>query len=450
MKELIFKVKFLSDVVLPASSNTEGNIEKLDFIPGSNFLGMVAKTYDEFENTFSVFHSGAVRFSDASVLIDNQSTYKMPLSFFHEKLDDSLMINHHLISDFSAFSQLKQKRKGYITKDLKEIEINHNYAQKSAYDKTSRRSKEGSMYGYDSLPSGMLWKFTVLYDETISSADIERIKQNLVGKQRLGKSKSAQYGAVEIMEYDSVDSINTFEPKDDLTYLYSKSRLALVDEEGIPTYNLAYLTEDLDDSQVVWEMSQIKTSTFTPYNGAMRTKSYERLVINSGSVIVLKNLSEMQKKQLTEGVGVYLSEGFGEILINPSFLGLEGKFSFKDNKDNVDDKVSESRDISNPMVKFLKLRATKKENELELAHKVSQFINDNKNLYSKINNAQWGTIRSICGSPSNKFREEIREYISDGKVTWNTQQIEMLLEEGKSRAFIKLVSMQMPKLKGEA
>ena len=50
MKKIDFKVTFLSDIVLNKSSNTEGNVETLDFITGASFLGMVAKNYDKFEN----------------------------------------------------------------------------------------------------------------------------------------------------------------------------------------------------------------------------------------------------------------------------------------------------------------------------------------------------------------------------------------------------------------
>jgi len=196
MNVLNFQLEFLSDVVLPATSNTEGNIESLDFIAGSNFLGMVAKEYDEFSDTFAVFHSGAVRFGDATLVHDGQATYKMPLSFFHEKLDDGTMYNHHLISDFTRFKQLKQRRNGFITQELQEVSIDYNYAQKSAYDKEHRRSKEGSMYGYNAMPKGLIWQFSVKCDEHISQEDIERIKNNLVGKKRLGKSKSSQYGRV--------------------------------------------------------------------------------------------------------------------------------------------------------------------------------------------------------------------------------------------------------------
>jgi len=144
MRELVYEVEFLSDIVLPATSNTEGNIQQLDFIAGSNFLGMVASKYRDFEDSFKVFHSGAVKFGDATLLNDGKRTYKMPLSFFHEKANDKDILNHHFIEDFSEFEQLKQKRNGYITEDLKLLHVEYNYSQKSAYDTKHRRSLEGS------------------------------------------------------------------------------------------------------------------------------------------------------------------------------------------------------------------------------------------------------------------------------------------------------------------
>ena len=441
MNELTFQVKFLSDIVLPASSNTEGNIEQLDFIPGSNFLGMVAKEYAKFNDSFKVFHSGRVRFGDATLLVEGAATYKMPLSFFHEKLEKTQLVNHHLIKDFSAFKQLKQKRKGYITEDLKEISIDYNYAQKSAYDKDKRRSEDGTMYGYTAILAGTLWQFSVKY-ENIDSQDIERIKNNLVGKKRLGKSKSSQYGRVEISETTKSQTLVSRLVETPTTVLYAKSRLALVDLEGNPTYDLKYLLDGLNDNNIVWEKSQLKTSTFTPFNGAMQTKSYERVIINSGSVIVLQNLSKAQLEQLDMGVGIYFSEGFGEVLVNPSFLDKEGSFSLK--------KLSKNKEllkveVTEPIVKFLNNRALRKREKLDLASAVYAFMQENRTLYKNISSSQWGTIRSICSSSSDNFRDEIRAYVSDGKVTWKTQQIESLLEEGKSRAFIQLLSMQMPK-----
>ncbi|HHH51830.1 MAG TPA: hypothetical protein ENK76_05625, partial [Campylobacterales bacterium] len=425
MQELRFQVEFLSDIVLLATSNTEGNIENLDFIPGSNFLGMVAKEYQKFLDSFAVFHSGAVRFGDATLLHNAHATYKMPLSFFHEKLDDSKIFNHHLITDFKQFTQLKQKRNGFITESLEEVSIKHNYTQKSAYDKKHRRSKDSSMYGYNAMPKGLIWQFIVKYDKSIDSADVQRIIDNLVGKKRLGKSKSSEYGQVEISEVNnSVSRVKTSNSKEQ-TLLYVKSRLALVDNEGSATYDLRYLVDGLNEESIVWEKSQLRTSSYTPYNRSMQTKSYERMVINSGSVIVLKNIDNDLIEKIKKGVGVYLSEGFGEILVNPSFLQNE-VFSFK--KEDKEKKEKKPLTITHDSVKFLQARQDSKEKQLDMAKRVEEFIHKHKSLYKNIKNSQWGTIRSICTSLKQNFEDEIKEYIESGKVTWSEKQTSTLLD----------------------
>ena len=448
MQKLVFKVKFLSDIVLPASSNTEGKIEPLDFIAGSNFLGMVAKEYDEFKDTsFDVFHSGKVRFGDATLLHEGKATYKMPLSFFHEKSNDTFLVNHHLISDFSQFTQLKQKRKGYITQELEEVSIKHNYAQKSAYDKERRRSKDSFMYGYKSIPAGTEWQFIVQYDD-ICDDDLKRIKDNLEGNKKLGKSKTSQYGQVEISLEKSVEEV---EPKGSgtETVLYLKSRLALVDKEGNPTYDLKHLTKvPLSDDNIVYDKCQIRTSNYAKYDRSRKTKDSERVVINCGSVIVLKDV-DGKLEEIKNGVGIYLSEGFGEVLVNPAFLS-KNKFSFKAVTEKKDE---DEEEIKDPLAKFLRQKEELKKKKLDFANEVQEFIDENKTTYPTKMNSQWGTIRSFCyNSSENEIEEKVETYISNGvaKDKWQgkkkTNLLEAISKSSNKLDFVKLLSMEMPKV----
>ena len=64
-----YTCEFKSDIILKASTNTEGDSPNLDFIPGNAFLGMVARNYDKFKDPFYVFHSGEVKFGDGDILI---------------------------------------------------------------------------------------------------------------------------------------------------------------------------------------------------------------------------------------------------------------------------------------------------------------------------------------------------------------------------------------------
>ena len=444
MKKLTFEVEFLSDIVLPATSNTEGNVVQLDFIPGSNFLGMVASKYGKFENSFDIFHSGKVRFGDATILKDAKQTYKIPFSYFHKKLDDKTLYNHHLIDNYKDLGQLKQLRNGYITEDHELIYIGYNYSQKSAYDKNKRRSRDSQMYGYNAIQSGTKWQFVISYDDTsILDEDLKLLTSIVIGKKRLGKSKSAEYGLVEIKKIENAQKLKNV--KSDEIILYANSRLSLVDEAGNPTYDLKYLCDNLEDKNIVYEKTQLRVSSFTPYNGIRATKDYERICIHKGSVIVLKDISDEQMEQILNGVGAYLSEGFGEILLNPIFLMQNG---FKLKEETKRDSVAKEMVIKSDLAQFLRNKEDKKQAKLSILNDVDNFIQDNKPLYEKIKPSQWGKIRSICTSSSDDFKNKIREYVENGVKKWEKKQIDTLLNNDNSLEFIKLISIQMPKQRG--
>lgn len=450
MKELVFQVEFLSDIVLPATSNTEGNIAQLDFIPGSNFLGMVALKYGDFEKSFDVFHSGKVRFGDANILHNSKQTYKIPLSYFHKKLEEETIYNHHLLEkkEFEELGQLKQLRNGYITKEKEVVHIDYNYSQKSGYDKENRRSKDSSMYGYKAINAQTSWQFTLQY-EGISEKDLELLITTLTGTKRLGKSKSAQYGIVAITQNGTNENIQDTTLESEVL-LYANSRLALVDENGNPTYELKYLCDGLHESNIVYEKTQIRTSTFTPYNTKRATKDYERVYINKGSVIVVKDLEPEQLQQIKNGVGAFLSEGLGEVLINPNFL-LEKGFELKKDNTKKDDTKKEDLTklpITDDVVKFLAQREQTKKEMLDIANEVAIFVNEQKSKLKNIKPSQWGNIRSTASSNQNDFLEKIKIYISNGTRKWEDGQINILMNAINNhkidkQKFTKLLAMKM-------
>ena len=407
MRELKFEITFKSPVILQASSNTQGKMSSLDFIPGSAFLGMVASRYSDFGDPFKIFHSGAVKFCDAAPIKDGKEFFKIPLSYFHEKLDSSKIYNHHLLckykdeerNKFDDFTQLKQMRSGYINDENEQLSMDLDFSQKSAYDKNKRRSMDSQMYGYEAFRAGMKWRFSVKFEPSVSEDDINRVKETLEHSTRLGKSKSAEYGAVEIKFIgENTDKIQTFTPPEKYAFVYAKSRLALIDENGNPSYDVKYILPNLSANNVDYEKTQIRISNFTPYNGARATKDYERACINKGSVIALKNLSDEQITELKMGVGAYLSEGFGEVLINPWFLngGDAQERPIKLQKKDNEKQAYTSLPIQSDLAEFLQQKETAKKQILEIAERVADFIESHKDKFSKISKSQWGAIRSIC------------------------------------------------------
>ncbi len=494
MRELRFEITFKSPIILQASSNTQGKMSSLDFIPGSAFLGMVASRYNEFSDPFKIFHSGAVKFCDAAPIKDGKEFFKIPLSYFHEKLDGSKIYNHHLLSreESEKFTQLKQMRSGYINDEKKKLSLDRDFSQKSAYDKNKRRSMDSQMYGYEAFRAGMKWRFSVKFDANVSEDDISRAKETLERSTRLGKSKSAEYGAVEIKFIgENTDEIRSFTPPEGYTFIYAKSRLALVDENGNPSYDVKYILPNLDDDKVKYEKTQIRISNFTPYNGARSTKDYERACINKGSVIALKNLSAEQIAALKNGVGAYLSEGFGEVLINPWFLnGGDAKNNpIEFQKEAETEHSTKEIPIQSDLAKFLKQKQTTKDQALEITERVADFIKSHKDKFSKISKSQWGAIRSICkevavsdkvlndkddeiGNQTTAEKNEniagqISKFMRNGvrSVNWDCEKRNdesVLVKGGCGDTLVKevasdpcplkfalLLSMQMPKITGE-
>ena len=420
MRTINFKVTFLSDIVLNASSNTEGNIETLDYITGASFLGMVAKNYDEFAktfDTFDIFHSSKIRFGEATPLFKNKPTYKAPFCFFAPKLDSDkkeVRNNHFIDYDNQAEldKQYKQVRNGYITSTLDYLHLEYNYSQKAAYDKDNRKSKDSSMFGYKAIKKGTTWKFSIKFAD-IDEKEQNQVIENILGEKYLGKSKTAQYGKVlieELKDYkeENLENFNLSKT----TYVYINSTLALFDENGMPTFEPTSKNLGLKDASIDWEKTQIRTKKITPYNFKRQTNDYTRLVIEKGSVIALKDASNEDINIIKNGIGGYLNEGYGEVLINPSFLLKEGSFSLnKIVKENRTYEVEE-KEVDNTLISFLKNKIESKNKTYSLGEEVQKFIDKHKKDFEMVSKSQWGQIRMIVQFHKDDYKNKILEFVT--------------------------------------
>ncbi|RXJ95765.1 hypothetical protein CRU94_03895 [Arcobacter sp. AHV-9/2010] len=456
MRQRDFKVTFLSDIVLHASSNSEGNIETLDYITGSSFLGMVAKNYDKFEDPFNIFHSGKVRFGEARPLFENKTTYKVPFSFFSPKLDfeKQEIKNNHFI-DYEDPKELdkqyKQIRSGYITSNLDYINLDYNYSQKSAYDKEQRRSKESSMFGYNAIKSGTIWKFTIKFDKSLDEKIEKQVLENILGEKYLGKSKTAQYGKILIEELKDFkeENLENLNPKE-ITYVYINSSLVLFNANGMPSFEPTIENLGLTNASICWEQTQIRTKKITPYNFKRQTNDYSRLIIEKGSVIALKNASNEDIEVLKSGIGGYLSEGYGEVLINPSFLLKKDTFALNKVKNRkIEQNIDETK-IDKALLAFLSAKEDSKNANIDLSQRVQNFIVKNEDKFKNVSNSQWGQIRVLVQFDKDNYKDKIKEFITKGvsKTKWEQgQKVLSDIVDDEDIEFVKLLSMMMSKVK---
>lgn len=440
---LKFKCDLLTDVILNQKSASEGANTTLDFIPGSNFLGIVAAgIYNDpkISNNIKLklFHTKFVRYGDAHPANGNNRSLRMPACLYFAKGEDEkgrTHYVHHEIIDVSSEDlrkiQLKQERVGFadfiplkVGKNAIRFKVNTDFAIKSAYDRDLRRSKDEGMFGYQSMGKGMTYYFTVEIDSSLLDY-AEIIKRALEGKHRVGRSRSAQYGLVEISEYDfnELESSKEIVKAGEQLVIYADSRLIFLDDDNLPTFQPSsqQLTGNWKD-EILWEKSQLRTFQYAPYNYQRRCFDTDRCGIEKGSVIVVKVKEDTDISTLDTHLGSYQNEGFGKVIFNPDFLkakenGVLG-FNIEPIEDSPNEKVIDPQTI---LTSFLADCEAKRKEESEIYEAVNAWVNDPNRLrvYTKESFAsQWGNIRNLAlqsHSPAELIGKLFRTKDANGK-----------------------------------
>lgn len=420
MIKLDFTCRFLTDVVLNNRSATQGSVDNLDYIPGSKFLGIVAsslykeESYND-EDKLDLFHTGAIRFGDAHLLANKERTLKVPLSYHKEKKGkayDSFNVLKLNEEELHKKKQPKQLRVGYFSpnqlandesSNLFRLDSQQRVSLKSAYDIEKRRTKDGQMFSYSALAAGLKWQFAIyLTDDKFK----ESIKNALVGKRRLGKSTSAEYGLVEIefKEEEQLSSLNknTVEQGQEV-HLYLASNLCLVDQYGFPVKVPTAELLGFEAGEIVWSKSFIRSRQYAPWNTKRKSRDTDRVILEKGSVITVKNKGSDFELDYTNAWGAYRSEGFGEILINPSFLELKEPIRLSEKKDLQDDLAEQKDDSSldRPLLNFLEARENRTKEVSQITQRVLAFISGYENYFTRVSPSQWGQVRKLAQYASN-------------------------------------------------
>lgn len=467
MKTIYFKCELLTDIVLNQKAATEGNQESLDFIPGNNFLGIAAsQLYEKHpEKALKLFHSKTVRFGDAHPvkIADGKAwrSLRIPACLYRPKLKDKegMYVYHEIDNpdepEYVAF-QPKQCRTGFYlfeNETLREIEVKKSFAIKSAYDREKRRSADSSMYGYESLQSGSTWMFEVtVEDESLAPLLIDALK----GTRRVGRSRTAQYGLVEIEELKDTEVVEIASGTQDKTraLVYADSRLIFFDKYGLPTFCPdAERDFGFQNAKINWKKTQIRTFQYAPWNGRRKSRDTDRCGIEKGSVFFIE--AKDTPKELIypdcKFVGEYQNEGFGHILINPDFLRVEQgsgsnrKAAYKMGEPIKVDLALLASDVpvgNDPLVRFLLAQQKAVHVERDICASVNKFVKNHKSKFTNNEFAsQWGNIRSIAMTANSRdtlwqklFREsQPKGYLVHGVAAerWKKDGIRIL------KAFIK-------------
>jgi hypothetical protein len=443
MKEITFKCRLLSDVIISQKSATTGSHTTLDFIPGGNFYGIVANKFYSALNdalddkakadVFTVCHSGAVKFGDAHPAVAGKRSLRVPAAMFYPKLKGMSEIYLHgqvveltrTAPTLFADKQLKQCRQGfYVFQDRQGIpaQVDKTFALKSAYDREQRRAKDAQMYGYESLNKGAEFIFSIAYDEAkVTVALIRLVQESLVGVQRIGRSRTAQYGLVEIEQVGQEQELKpTQVPANREMQVYADGRLIFLDAYGQPTCRPSAADFGVPQGEIVWEKSQVRTFQYAPWNYKRQAYDADRYGLEKGSVLVIRSQAATE---IPPVVGAYQLEGFGRILVNPEFLqsnAADAKALFQLQALTGESLISEVEQVlpiragDSPLMRYVVSEHNRAYYSQTIYQKVDAFVaNNKKNFRSRSFASQWGTIRRIAGLCAST--RELRQKLYDGE-----------------------------------
>ena len=330
-----FDIVLKQPLIISQQAASAGAHQSLDYIPGSVLLGLVAsRLYARLDadSAWTVFHSGQIRFGDALPVRDNHEIgYPMPLCWHSYKGEGTRKLGY-LIADclfdpshgeMVSNRQPVQLRSGYTTESGFVLNPTCQQTLKTAIDRKTGMAAESQLFGYEALSTGQRYRFTLSADANFPETLWQEIQTHLTGMARLGRSRSAQFGQVQIIQLASRASLSTAVGADSTLTLWLLSDL-LLEEHGqpclIPDPDLLGLPKG---SHWLNERSFLRSRRYSAYNAYRRHYDSERQVICRGSVLRYKlerPLTAEEAEALQQGLGLQIESGLGAVWINPPML----------------------------------------------------------------------------------------------------------------------------------
>ena len=442
----------LSDLIISARHGTEGGHDCLDHIPGSVLLGAVVAEWCRNGNAFDpvLFLSGKLRFGNAYPVgagassNDSIPSVPVPLSWHHPK-DDPQKIRNGITcaldenTEASGEGQIqwKQFRKGYVAPGLNEVlerrETRHSSRMKTSISRCDYgRPKKSQLFGYQAIQSGQVFRTKIEADASINPECFHKVIRALIqGGLRLGRSRSAEFGRVQIEQTSPPPDTTPQESPDGAIVFFLESDLALV-REGNPVLEPSpedfYLNKSF---RMDLARTFIRIRTFSPWVAFRDGYDMERQVIAKGSVLTFcpskgecsgVSLRDLQER-LDQGLGLHCSDGLGKVLVNPPFLMQMKEETFGTPADIQHKQAPEQKPACSPLTKLLSHRVEIRKLYLSAypiasnrAEKVHALMLKMKKTVGDIpGKTQWSNVQTIASAriTPQQCRKELEDYFTN-------------------------------------
>lgn len=387
-------------LILTSIDANRNTVFSKDFISGSQLWGAMAWQFGNFNGPqFSeLFLQGKLTFSNLFV----NGSQKSPLNLQKRKHESSSVFEN--IFELNGDSQIRKPSNGYvcITNGILEIPKMLNFHHQRSSNRTLGKSteEEGAIFYYESINKGTIFKGQIHGPTDL----LEKIYRKF-SRQTLfiGRSKSAQYGKVEVEIKPEKSAGDTI--KGDC-YLYCKSPLILMNEHGYVSLSKDDLAKELGINHDNISDATARHDTYETYSSVWKSKTGRYDCISEGSVFKV-NLKQEQKKH--QFIGEFTDKGLGEIIFyNSGEMKQIGAMLAEIRSDEVagQDRDSEVDKTKNEALKLaLKVGDSKNEISGNLISRMIGILNSHESVDDIIDQ-----IKSLKDKPAGKKLNALKLY----------------------------------------
>lgn len=303
------KVKItLNEPIVLGTQNTDTNtVNSQDFVSGNQLLGMLAWQYkkgakgEDFEELFL----------QNNLIFENCYPFDakpLPLAFHQEKYCNEPK-RHNILNKSEGFDEVT-KTIGGLVKDNQSVGINKHFnfhasrPERSAGRSTKNQTTGGIFY-YESIDKGTTFEGLIRGENTT----LEKLYAAFQNEElfRLGKSKSSQYGEVQVIlephtiADSEVQATGTY-------YMVLESPLIVLNENGFPEPTEKYLLQNIPNIEI--ESATASICMVEQYNSTWLAKTGKVAAFKEGSTFKVKIKESASKKQFW---GEWNEKGFGKV-----------------------------------------------------------------------------------------------------------------------------------------
>lgn len=302
-------VTLLDPVITSRDAATASQNQVLPFIPGAMILGAAARNYSRASDAFRMFHSGEVRFGDALPYDDKLGLgLPTPKSLYSKKEStDRKTIN---LSRYRA-ERTMLKPLSFATFSLHgtRIPVPTTSSLKSAIDFETGKTRDGQLFNNEGLAPGLRFWATI---EADSEQDLNELRNTILpdGRSRLGRSRSAEFGRVDI-EWTEAPEVPAVKSDSELSLIWATSDISL-DPDVNEIISALGISGEFDKAHSFYKLRDV-----WPYNSYWRSRGIARSMLERGSVIAIRNCA---LKPGSHTLGLNQEIGCGRVVVSPKIL----------------------------------------------------------------------------------------------------------------------------------